>query len=76
MTTRHLGATYVEYSVLLIMIEMNNPDFFKVATLILKQVLSYHYVFLLRLGGYMYYTYKEGTSSKFLALSKSGRSIT
>ena len=45
------------------MIEMNNPDFFKVATLILKQVLSYHYVLLLRLGGYRYYAYKEGTSS-------------
>ena len=32
MTTRHLGATYMEYSVY--MIEMNKPDFFKVATLI------------------------------------------
>ena len=32
MTTRHLGATCVEYSVY--MIEMNKPDFFKVATLI------------------------------------------
>ena len=32
--------------------EMNNLDFFKVATFILKQVLSYHYVLLLRLGGY------------------------
>ena len=32
--------------------EMNNLDFFKVATFILKQVLSYHYVFLLRIGGY------------------------
>ena len=32
MTTQHLGATYMEYSVY--MIEMNKPDFFKVATLI------------------------------------------
>ena len=32
--------------------EMNNTDFFKVETLILEQVLSYHYVLLLRLGGY------------------------
>ena len=32
MTTRHLGATYMEYSVY--MIEMNKPDFFKVETLI------------------------------------------
>ena len=32
MTTRHLGATYMEYSVH--MIEMNKPDFFKVETLI------------------------------------------
>ena len=31
--TRHLGATYVEYSILT-MIEMNKPDFFKVETLI------------------------------------------
>ena len=46
-----------------LMIEMNNPDFFKVATLILKQLLSYHYVLLLRLEGYRYYAYKEGTSS-------------
>ena len=30
--TRHLGATYMEYSIY--MIEMNKPDFFKVATLI------------------------------------------
>ena len=48
-----------------LMIEMNNPDFFKVATLILKQVLSYHYVLLLRLGGYRYYAYKGGTSSVY-----------
>ena len=40
--------------------EMNNLDFFKVATFILKQVLSYHYVLLLRLGGYRYYAYKGG----------------
>ena len=58
----------------LLVIEMNNPDFFKVGTLILKQVLSYHYVLLLRLGGYRYYAYKGGTSSS--VLSKSGRSIT
>ena len=32
MTTRHLGATYMEYSVY--MIEMNKPDFFKVAIFI------------------------------------------
>ena len=32
MTTRHLGATYMEYSVY--MIEMNKPDFFKVAAFI------------------------------------------
>ena len=32
MTTRYLGATCVEYSVY--MIEMNKPDFFKVATFI------------------------------------------
>ena len=30
MTTRHLGATYMEYSVYM----MNKPDFFKVETLI------------------------------------------
>ena len=52
------------------MIEMNNPDFFKVATLILKQVLSYHYVLLLRLGGYRYYAYKGGTSSVYLIFSR------
>ena len=32
MTTWHLGATYMEYSVY--MIEMNKPDFFKIETLI------------------------------------------
>ena len=63
MTTRHLGATYMEYSVY--MIEMNKPNFFKVATLILEQVLRYHYVLLLRLGGYRYYAYKGGTSSNY-----------
>ena len=31
---------------------MNNPDFSKVATFIFKQVLSYHYVLFLRIGGY------------------------
>ena len=30
MTTRHLGATYMEYSVFLLATEMNNTDFFKV----------------------------------------------
>ena len=30
---------------------------------LLEQVLSYHYVLLLRLGGYRYYAYKGGTSS-------------
>ena len=60
MTTRHLGATYMEYSVY--MIEMNKPDFFKVENL-LEQVLNYNYVLLLRRGGYRYYAYKGGTSS-------------
>ena len=32
--------------------EMNNPDLFKVATFILKQVLSYYYAPFLRLGAY------------------------
>ena len=32
MTTRYLGATYVEY--LVYKIEMNKPDFFKVVTFI------------------------------------------
>ena len=36
---------------------MNNPNFSKVATFIFKQVLSYHYVLLLRLGGYSWYMY-------------------
>ena len=36
MTTRHLGATYMEYSVY--MIEMNKPDIFKVATFILASL--------------------------------------
>ena len=58
------------------MIEMNNPDFFKVAILILKQVLSYHYVLLLRLGGYRYYAYIRRNIFKLSVLSKSGRSIT
>ena len=48
-----------------LMIEMNNPVFFKVATLILKQVLSYHYVLLLRLGGYRWYAYKGEKKFKF-----------
>jgi hypothetical protein len=38
---------------------MHNPDFSKVATLILKQVLSYHYVPFLRLGGYSGHIYVE-----------------
>jgi len=48
-----------------LMIEMNNQDFFKVVTIILEQVLSYHYVLLLRLGGYRHYAYKGGTSSNY-----------
>ena len=59
MTTRHLGATYMEYSVY--MIEMNKPS--SRLKHLLEQVLSYHYVLLLRLGGYRYYAYKGGTSS-------------
>ena len=66
MTTRYLGATYVEYSVLWLMIEMNNPDFFKVATFTWKQVLSCYYAPFLRLGGYKWYAYKGGTFSSLM----------
>ena len=53
-----------------LMIEMNNPVFFKVATLILKQVLSYHYVLLLRLGCYRWYAYKGEKIFKFSVWSR------
>ena len=51
---RPLGATHVKYKALGIYLatQDDNPDFSKVAAFILKQVLSYHYVPLLRLGGY------------------------
>ena len=71
MTTRHLGATYMEYSVL----RWTNRISSRLKHL-LEQVLSYHYVLLLRLGGYRYYAYKGGISSNYQFLSKSGRSIT
>ena len=58
------------------MIEINNPYFFKLATLILKQDLSYYYVLLLRLEGYRYYAYIRRNIFKLSVLSKSGRSIT
>ena len=65
MTTRHLGATYVEYSVWLVT-EMNKSDFFKVVIFILKQVLSCCYATFLRLGGYKWYAYKGGTFSSLM----------
>ena len=51
-----------------LVIEMSNMDFFKVVIFILRQVLSYYYTTLLRLGGYKWYAYKGGTfSSSMLA---------
>ena len=49
-----------------LMIEMNNLDFFKLVTFILKQVLSFYYVPFLRLGGYKWYAYKGGTLSSLM----------
>ena len=45
---------------------MNNPNFFKVATFILKQVLNCYYAPFLRLGGYKWYAYKGGIFSSLM----------
>ena len=54
----------------LLVVGMNNMDFFKVATFILKQVLSCHYAPLLRLGGYRWYAYKGEKIFKFSVWSR------
>ena len=49
-----------------LVMEMNNLDFFKVVTFILKKVLSCYYAPFLRLGGYKWYAYKGGTFSSLM----------
>ena len=65
MTTRHLGATYVGYSVLTSDWD-EQPGFLQIKAFILKQVLSCYYAPFLRLGGYKWYAYKGGTFSSLM----------
>ena len=61
---------YIIWSIqLLLVTEMNNMDFFKVAAFILKQVLSHHFVLLKTWGLQVLYYYRRNIF-KFFVLSK------
>ena len=61
---------YIIWSIqFLLVTEMNNMDFFKVAAFILKQVLSHHFVLLKTWGLQVLYYYRR-TIFKFSVLSK------